>query len=40
MAVFKQLEGLVVLDVRFNINEQGVKEKLREGRPEKIQLFV
>ena len=39
-AAFKELDGLEVLDVRFNINEQAVKEKLRESKPERIQLFV
>jgi hypothetical protein len=33
------LEKLEVFDIRFNINDPVVKEKIRASKPDKLQLF-
>ena len=37
--IFKSLEGLEVLDIRFTINDTAVKDSLRSAKPPKLQLF-
>ena len=37
--IFKNLQGLEVLDIRFTINDAAVKDSLRSAKPPKLQLF-
>lgn len=36
---YEALDKLEVLDLRFNINDSGIKENLKANKPAKLQLF-
>jgi Leucine-rich repeat (LRR) protein len=37
--LFEALKNLEVLDIRFNINDNEVKDALKTSKPEKVQFF-